>query len=175
MIIGLSGYAHSGKDTAAKYLIDTFKFKRLSFADPIKDFLQSVNPILEDGHRVNELIHMYGWDIAKSRDEVRRLLQETGMTARKMFGKDFWIEYALSNTDPLENYVVSDVRFVNEAEYIRDLGGTIWRINRVNNHPINSHISEVALDDYSFDFVLQNDGSIEDLHLSLRTRMMSLV
>lgn len=175
MIIGLSGYAQSGKDTAANYLIQQFGFKRLSFADPIKEFLKAINPILEDGHRLNELIHKFGWDLIKNRTEVRRLLQETGMTARKMFGKDFWIEQALLDTDPLQRYVVSDVRFINEADYIRDLGGTIWRINRIDNKPINAHISEIAMDDYSFDFVLQNDGLVEDLHLQIRTRMMSLV
>ena len=164
MIIGISGYARSGKDTVASYLVEEHGFKRLAFADAIREFILKINPILHDGFRLNETVKMYGWEIAKSKDEVRRLLQETGMTARLMFGEDFWVEQAFAHADPTQDYVISDVRFPNEADYIKDLAGAVWRINRWGVAPINKHASEVAMDMYEFDYVIDNDGPLSKLH-----------
>jgi hypothetical protein len=163
MIIGLSGYARSGKDTVANFLVEEHGFKRLAFADTIREFLLKINPIAFDDMRVAELVQIYGWDVAKSKDEVRRLLQDIGVAARNMFGSDFWVEQAFAKADPTVNYVVSDVRFPNEADYIKDLAGSVWRINRWGVAPINKHESEVAMDMYDFDVVLDNDGTIKKL------------
>ena len=86
MIIGLTGYARSGKDSVAKVLVDHYGFIRLAFADPIRDLLLEVNPILDKGNRLSSLVDEYGWDIAKAQPEVRRLLQTLGVGARKVFG-----------------------------------------------------------------------------------------
>lgn len=171
MIIGLSGYARSGKDTVAQFLVEEHGFKRLAFADTIRTFLLKINPILEDGHRLNETVQMYGWEIAKSKTEVRRLLQETGVTARQMFGEDFWVEQAFASADPTSDYVISDVRFPNEADYIKDLAGSVWRINRWGVAPINKHESEVAMDLYPFDIVLDNDGTIKKLQTATSLKL----
>jgi hypothetical protein len=171
MIIGLSGYARSGKDTVAQYLVEENGFKRLAFADTIKHFLLTVNPLIEDGHRLNEIVQMYGWEVAKSKIEVRRLLQETGVTARQMFGEDFWVEQTFAEADPTSNYVISDVRFPNEADYIKDLAGSVWRINRWGVAPINKHESEIAMDMYPFDIILDNDGTIKKLQTATKLKL----
>ncbi len=89
MIIGLSGYARSGKDTVAELLVLNYGFKRVAFADGIRDALIALNPILHDGHRLNEVVQMYGWDVAKAKDEVRRLLQVMGTeVGRKLIHED---------------------------------------------------------------------------------------
>ncbi len=163
MIIGISGYARSGKDTVASFLVEEHGFKRLAFADPIKEFTLKINPIIEGQLRLQDVVQMYGWEVAKSKEEVRRLLQETGMAARIMFGEDFWVEQAFAGADPSEDYVISDVRFPNEADYIRDLAGAVWRINRWGVAPINKHASEVAMDMYPFDYVIDNDGPLSKL------------
>lgn len=171
MIIGLSGYARSGKDTVAQYLVEEGGFKRLAFADIIKHFLLKVNPLIEEGNRINEIVQMYGWEVAKSKIEVRRLLQETGVTARQMFGEDFWVEQAFAEADPTSDYVISDVRFPNEADYIKDLAGSVWRINRWGVAPINKHESEVAMDMYPFDIILDNDGTIKKLQTATKLKL----
>ena len=56
MIIGLTGYARSGKDTVAKILVDNYGYKRIAFADKIRELLVEINPILENGHL--SLIHI---------------------------------------------------------------------------------------------------------------------
>jgi len=65
------------------------------------------------------------------------------------------------------SWIITDVRFPNEVERIKDKGGIVIRVNRDNGTraiDVNPHPSETALDDFSdFDYVIENDGSIEDL------------
>jgi hypothetical protein len=164
MIIGLSGYARSGKDTVAELLCLNYGYKRVSFADPMRQALYVLSPKLDNVVRLSEYVDEYGWDVAKQNQEVRRLLQVFGTeVGRKMFGLDFWIDIALKNLDGSSKVVVSDVRFPNEAETIKKLGGSIWRINRHNLNAVNGHPSEHAMDSYMVSHVIYNDGTLNDL------------
>ena len=164
MIIGLSGYARSGKDTVAELLVLNYGFKRMAFADGIRDALIALNPILHDGHRLNEVVQMYGWDVAKAKDEVRRLLQVMGTeVGRKLIHEDVWVWRLFNQIDTDERIVIPDVRFPNEARMIKERGGEVWRINRHNHSAVNDHISERAMDNYMFDRVVYNDGTLDDL------------
>ena len=62
---------------------------------------------------------------------------------------------------------MTDVRFPNEAQRIKDLGGVVWRVKRPGVGPANYHESETALDDWPFDAVLENDGNLVDLSLKV--------
>jgi hypothetical protein len=68
---------------------------------------------------------------------------------------------------------VSDCRYPNEAAAIRARGGLVLRVERPGVEPINAHRSEVALDGFDFDAVIDNDGSIEDLVAKLDTVLRS--
>jgi len=176
MIIGLSGYARSGKDTVAKTLINQYGFERIAFADPIRDMLVFVNPILENGSRLNEELRDIGWENLKLRSEVRRLLQELGMAGREIMGNDIWIISALRKMDdPNQHYVITDVRFENEAHMIKQLNGQIWRIERESVGPINGHTSELDLNDFDFDRVIHNNSTLDSLELAVKTRMAMLI
>ena len=78
------------------------------------------------------------------------------------------------------NWIITDVRFPNEAQAIKDRGGFIIRVNRndyifndsgkriiptkeYTNISVNQHPSETALDDYDFTFTIDNNGSLTDL------------
>lgn len=164
MIIGLSGYARSGKDTVAELLVLNYEFKRMAFADGIRDALIALNPILHDGYRLNEIVKMYGWEVAKSKDEVRRLLQVMGTeVGRKLIHEDVWVWRLFNTIGDDERIVIPDVRFPNEARMIKERGGEVWRINRHNHSAVNDHISERAMDNYMFDRVVYNDGTLDDL------------
>lgn len=124
--------------------------------------------------------------------KVRTFLQLLG-TEGMRFGlhKDTWInalfsDYTpvqevradgpisyLAETDRYPNWVVTDVRFPNEAETIKDRGGLMIRINRELPWHSN-HESEVALDDYKFDYVIDNNGTIEDLAIRVKGLLMIL-
>lgn len=169
MIIGLSGYARSGKDTAADHLVSNYGFTRYSFAAPMKEAMYRLNPIVYSdaigNFRYKDLVDVYGLDKAKdSHPEIRRLLQVFGTeVGRDMFGQNFWVDLALSSAK--ENLVViSDVRFKNEADGIKAAGGQVWRINRDGIGPVTNHASEVDLDDYKFDNVLFNNSTVLELN-----------
>ncbi len=164
MLIGLSGYARSGKDTVAELLCLNYGYKRVSFADPMRQALYVLSPKLDNIVRLSEYVDDYGWDVAKQNQEVRRLLQVFGTeVGRKMFGSDFWVDMALKDLDSSSQVVISDVRFPNEAQAIAKLGGFIWRINRKNHSAVNGHASEHAMDNYLFNHVIYNDGTLDDL------------
>jgi dephospho-CoA kinase len=164
MIIGLSGYAQSGKDTVAELLCLNYGYTRMSFAQPMRDAIYTLNPIVFNlNSRVADLVDEYGWDVAKANPEVRRLLQVFGTdVGRKQFGENFWVQQAFDNLKSTK-IVFSDVRFPNEANEIQQYGGQVWRINRHNHTPVNGHKSEHAMDNYMFKHVLYNDGTIDDL------------
>jgi hypothetical protein len=164
MIIGLSGYAQSGKDTVAELLCLNYNFKRISFALPIRDAVFTLNPLLSDNSRVEDLVNEYGWEVAKANPEVRRLLQVFGTeVGRNLFGENFWIDQAFKRADEYERVIFSDVRFPNEAHAIEQKGGEVWRINRHNHAPVNHHKSEHAMDNFMFKHVIYNDGTLDEL------------
>ena len=169
MLIGLSGFAQSGKDTAATFLAEK-GFQRIGFADPVREMLFKLNPTVgisqkndENGpmlvvHNVRSEVNSLGWEGAKQEwDEIRRLLQVLGTDCgRNMFGDDIWVNIATEKIKVGGNYVFTDVRFRNEAQKIKELGGVVWRIERDGVAPVNAHISEYALLDYDFDARIQN-------------------
>ena len=178
MIIGLTGYARSGKDTVAKILVDNYGYTRVAFADKIRELLYEVNPQV-GSTRLRALVSEYGWDVAKASPEVRHLLQELGVGARKVFGEGFWVHEAmktmLSDPRPDMNYVVTDVRFLNEADMIKANKGQIWRVKRLDVSAVNSHLSETQMDGYKTDQIFVNNGTIEDLEALVKTRMVGLL
>lgn len=173
MIIGLSGYARSGKDTVADFLVKQ-GFTKASFANPIRESLYSLNPFVsEDGVRLHDAIKEHGWDGYKNSQysaEIRQLLQRFGTeVGRDIYGEDFWVDLMLEDIKGAGgDFVITDVRFENEADAIVQQGGEIWRINRPDVEPVNSHWSEVALDKYEkFAVIIDNSSTIEDLFTEL--------
>lgn len=186
MIVGLSGFAGSGKDAAAEALT-SMGWRRDAFADRLREILFALNPIVHVelemrgnsvnavAYRVAELVDEHGWDsVKRTYPEVRSLLQRLGTDAgRKVLGDSIWVDLVLLEYDGTEPLVITDCRFRNEADAIRNLGGLVIRINRPgvgpNTAPDGSvHVSDVALDGYEFDHVINNNGTLEQLHLAMR-------
>jgi hypothetical protein len=169
-IVGLSGWARSGKDTAADYLVDNYGYTKFSFASPMKEAMYRLDPRIT----INELsntslrigVDVYGWEGLKERSpDVRGLLQRFGTeVGREMFGQDFWVDYAMSQIPDGAKVVIADVRFPNEADAIKKLGGKVLRVEREGVTAVNNHASESALNDYTFDVVITNNGTIDKLH-----------
>lgn len=176
--IGLSGWARAGKDTAADYLVEKHGYTKMSFASPMKEALYRLNPRITVDNVVNTALRVgvdaYGWDDLKEHGpEVRGLLQRFGTeVGRNMFGEDFWVDASLRSIPDGSKVVFADVRFPNEADTIRELGGKVWRINRIGFNAANDHISEHALDEYKFDLVVDNNSSIEYLYNKVETLLV---
>ncbi|MGW6600563.1 deoxynucleotide monophosphate kinase family protein [Streptomyces sp. NPDC055036] len=180
-LIGLSGYARSGKDTAAQALADR-GWRRAAFADKLREFLLALDPLLPalHGHggqpfRLRRYVEAWGWERAKDEHpEVRALLQRAGTEAgRRVLGANVWVNALFEEHEDAPALVVSDVRFPNEAQAISDRGGVVIRVERPGYGPRRNeygviHESETALDNWSFDHLLSNDGTACELREKLR-------
>lgn len=178
MIIGLTGYARSGKDTLAGMLMGLHGYRRVAFADTIRDLLFAMDPLIMHDDlpfRLQDLVESKGWDKAKTEyPEVRRLLQDLGVGARNLLEEDIWITAALKGLNKEDRIVVTDVRFKNEAVCIKGLGGQIWRVKRFGVDAVNDHVSESSMDSYPVDQIFVNSGTPQDLMIMLRIRMDAL-
>ncbi len=176
MIIGLTGYAQSGKDTVANILVERYGFTRVAFADKIREYLYETNPmydsIVGEPLFVKAKVDRDGWEEAKKSPHIRRLLQTSGVAARKVFGDTFWVQQALRQVHFEGNYVITDVRFTNEADAIKKYDDAqIWRIKRLGIEAVNSHISEHEMDGYKVDQIFVNNSTVDDLEVLIKTRM----
>ena len=118
---------------------------------------------------------------------VRELLQKLGTEAmRNGLHSDTWVNALMSEFIPYSErgseyeemaskWIITDTRFPNEAQAIKKRGGVVIRINRDMDN--GTHPSETALDDYSFDYIIDNNGTMEDLISSVRyvCRVLNLI
>jgi hypothetical protein len=141
MIIGISGFQGSGKDTIADYLQNIYGFKRDSFASTLKDAVASVfgweRELLEgrttESRQWRETVDSWWANRLNMPNLTPRLVLQLWGTevARKAFHDDTWIaslEYKLSKAH--NDIVITDVRFPNEIKAVRDAGGIVIRVVR---------------------------------------------
>lgn len=173
-LVGLMGYAGSGKDTVATIMQSDHGFRRLAFADALKRVLFDVNPSIEANPASRErlplsiVVESEGWEGAKRHHpEVRRMLQALGVAVRQHIDPDTWVNAVMRkiDVDPGRPTVITDVRFPNEALAVRLRGGELWRITRPGFGPVNGHESETALDRQPADRTINNVSSIEALRV----------
>ena len=181
-VLGLCGFAQSGKDSAASFLVER-GWKRLAFADALRDSVYLLNPIVHvstignascEYERVQDLVDRVGWDVAKvSYPEIRQLLQRMGTeVGRALYGESFWVDRVLTQMERsstsygedvvVGNYVITDVRFPNEVEAVRSVGGKVIRIYREGVGAVNTHVSDTGVDDLEIDAVVLNQGSLDE-------------
>lgn len=179
MIIGISGKAGSGKDTAAKMLevlyanpnisYEDFANKRyknfadiqiVHFADSLKETAQVLFRIGEWETNTQEGKKTTVDWIGKT---VRELLQGIGQGLRDAIDFDLWVKILFANTEDWSNYIIADVRYPNEVKAIKERNGILLRIDR-KGAGAGNHSSETALDDYKeWDLVIDNNSTKEDL------------
>lgn len=184
MIIGISGKAGSGKDTAAKMLevlyanpdisYEDFANKRyknfadiqiVHFADSLKETAQVLFRIGEWETNTQEgKKTTINW-IGKT---VRELLQGIGQGLRDAIDPNLWVKILFANTEGWSNYIIADVRYPNEVYAIKKRNGVLIRIDR-KGAGAGNHSSETALDNYKeWDVHIENNGSIEDLFETMK-------
>lgn len=166
MLIGLIGKKRAGKDTFARRLVERHGYVRYAFADPLKDMALRVNPYVSMFRiRLAEAVSHYGWEGAKDEfPEVRRLLQDLGLAARQVLGEDVWLSATMRKVvEEPRPVVITDVRFRNEAQAIRDAGGYLVRIVRPGHDDGDTHPSETELDDWPQDYTVMNDSEVQAL------------
>jgi hypothetical protein len=99
------------------------------------------------------------------------MLQDVGIAGRELLGPRVWIDGVFDNVLPGERYVITDVRFKNEAAELSFYGGRLWRVERPGVGPVNAHISETDVINAPVDQTIVNGGTLEDLKALIKTRM----
>ena len=164
MIIGIAGYKGAGKDTAGSVLVKKYGFIQLSFAKPIKDLVSKMFSLDRDMLEGNTIASRLKRE-QKIEDAFnysgRDLLQIIGTGMRDIIHQDIWVEAVKKLCDINKNYVITDVRFPNEVTMINQNGFVIG-VKRFGYRG-DTHISERALDNTALPYIVQNDGSMQDL------------
>jgi hypothetical protein len=213
MIIGICGLIGSGKDTIADYLQNIHQFRRESFAHTLKDAVSSVfgwdRELLEgrtkESRAWREQVDAWWADRLNMPDLTPRwVLQYWGTeVARRAFHDDIWIA-ALENKlrKTRDDIVISDCRFPNEIQAIKNAGGLVIRVVRgpepewyalaeiVNRGPTrntewslsksrletyNVHASETAWIGTEFDAVIDNNADgLDNLYAQVRNLALNL-
>jgi hypothetical protein len=172
MIIGISGKANAGKDTLAEW-IQIYSRRVIKIDWEIKSFAYNVKHVASilTGLPVEFMITRAGKAAFLSGFGMTggALQQKIGEGIRNTVHENAWVMALLSgykaSDDP--RWIIPDVRYQNEARAIRALGGMLVRVNRdavddCGRDP--NHSSEIDLDNWTdWDFVIQNDGTLNDL------------
>ncbi len=177
MLIGVVGLIGSGKDTVSERLAQKHNFKKDSFAKSLKDAVSS----------------MFNWDremLEGKTDESRAWREQPDAFWSKQMGKDvtprwvlqyfgtevmrgqmydgIWVDSCLGRYKG-ENTVISDTRFINEIKTIKEHGGKIICVTRgglptqEDMKKRGAHQSEWDWLDSTFDYVIDNNGTKEEL------------
>lgn len=191
--IGLSGFARSGKTTAAQYLESRYGYTRLHIADPLRRMLDAL--LVDFGIDRHTRQRYLEGDLKES------VIPEIGVTSRAMqislgteWGRvcvsdDLWVKAWKVRASFLDTPAMNDsVRFPNEEAAIRELGGFTILIQRVGCGPAaflseswrwaydymgnweGVHPSE-RIDLLNPTYVVENNGSLEDLYERLDSIM----
>lgn len=170
-LIGIySSVPGCGKTEVTNYLANNHGYRPVKFAGTLK--MMIANLLLDigiedprrytDGDLKEEIIPFFGVS-------CRHMMQTLGTDwGRALIKPTVWVDVASARIGRLlsegTKVVVDDMRFPNEYQAIRDLGGVCVRIIRPGRKAPNGHPSEGLLDGHDFDMTLVNDGSIQDLH-----------
>ena len=202
MILGVTGLIGSGKDTIADYLVTEHGFKRISFAASLKDAVAAVfnwdREMLEgttkQSRKWREKVDIWWAERLEMPNLTPRwVLQYWGTDVfRNHFHTDIWVasvENKLRQT--VDNVVITDCRFSNEVNAIKEAGGVTCRVTRgeqpewynaaiaYNKGPVRNyewllskdkldkakvHASEYSSVGLDYDSYIDNNGTINDLH-----------
>lgn len=183
-IYGFSGKLGSGKDFIAKVFMNMMPpipTIVTSLADELK--LQSI--VYDDLEREK----VFGHKDEKTRLALQRRGTELG---RNVYGEDIWLKFMYEKiimyaSRGIKRVVITDIRFPNEVEFVKDVGGSVFRILSKDRHmqklseeggsaEISMHSSETALDDYpliKFSYVINNNFN-DDVYVQLREIVLKI-
>jgi dephospho-CoA kinase len=182
-LIGLTGKKGSGKDTIAIKLKE-YGYEQYAFADPLKRGIQHLFDLSDEqlydetlketidprwGVKPRQLFQIIGTEIFQ-----HTIHQHLGLKiAPKQhwtFLFEEWYRKKLQE-NPKVKVVVSDVRFLHELECVKALGGKVIKITRPEvYHNIDKHSSETSINQMSpkkIDYLIENDGTLDDLYQNL--------
>lgn len=202
IIVALTGPAGAGKDTVADYLAEHQGYTKLAFADALRDeigraFDISVKLLTQretkehpmsalalrrcmDNEFVNRIwVHLDKLDLSAPRSP-RQIMQWWGTEYRRAQDQHYWVDAFMTrlikeHQQGSYRFVVTDVRRSNEAELLRELGGSLWQITRPGHEPQpGAHSSETTGAEFTPDHQLVNNHSITHLRMQAHALLSKL-
>lgn len=167
-LIGLIGKKQSGKSTAAKYLNEKYKFAELSFATRLKEGAMALFDLTEE--QVNGPSEIREAIIPHYEMSARQILQWLGTDVLREKWPNFHVDVLrrqINHHNFYDKWVITDVRFPNEIEFIKELGGITLRVVRKSQEDeVNkdTHISENALNDIKTDFTIECEDGVKHVY-----------
>jgi hypothetical protein len=171
VLIGIMGKIRSGKSTAANHLVSNYQFVEKSFAEPLKLGCKEIFILSDEqvfgtqeqkeapddrwwGHSGREILQFVGTQLL--RKQLKNLIPEIG---EDIFVHSFELWYKKEiMANPNLRVVISDVRFQNEFDCIKRLGGIVIKINRPDIKSTSTHESEIEMDKIiNYDHLIQNN------------------
>lgn len=193
LIIGISGKKRHGKDSVARVL-DQWGVHRLAFADHLKwlamrtwdlSFEQVYGDDLKEvvderwgltprfilqqlGTQVGRNIHEMTW-VRKAFDTIERAARGDMVILPNLITREFEeVEFAEGWAD---RWCIPDCRFPGEAEAVKAKGGIVIKVVRPSLVSNDSHASETEVDNVKEDYLVVNDGTLDDLEVQVRRIM----
>lgn len=197
MIIGICGLIGSGKDSVADILVQEKNFKKISFADKLKDGVATVfgwDRSMLEGNTSNSRDWREEkddfWSAELGKDISPRLVLQLFGTEcmRQGFYDGIWVSLVKKHIidNPKQNFVIPDVRFPNEANMIKSIHGEVWRMRRgpdpvwfrmyqdLGIEPTEVHESEWAWANTNFNQILDNNGTLLELRSQVKGHLVSI-
>lgn len=197
-LIAVSGWKTAGKDTVGHYLMSRYKYQPISFAYELKNMVAKLYPVhrfwLDDQSKkempllnmpviatdpFSKVIHEMLADELKSGYWTPRALCILEGSVKRSVYANYWVKKVLEHViqDEHHNYVITDMRYCNEADVTKLMipSANILRVERAGLKITTLDPSERDLDNYRFDRVLRNDGTIEDLHKEVDKYMQEII
>lgn len=178
VLVGFMGTKGSGKSAASSYLVNKYNYVEKSFAEPLKKACQELFLLNDDqvfGTQLQketpdprwdnctprQILQYVGTDLL--RDQLNKLVPSLDKNIF-IYRFKLWYDAEIQANKNL-CVVISDVRFQNEIEIIRSMGGIVIKLDRPGAQPEDTHQSEIEMASITnYNYLIRNTGTIQDLH-----------
>lgn len=174
-LIGCTGRKFNGKDSLGNHIIRSRNAIRVAYADLLKKIAEELFGFTYEQLYGNEKeIEDKFWKVTP-----RKVLQFIGTDLFReqlhlimpWIGKDIWVKAVekkildIWKNNENQVVVITDVRFDNEVDAVKNLGGIVIRVNRPSvNTDVDVHPSEINIEKLDADINIINDGTLDDLY-----------
>jgi hypothetical protein len=194
MIIAITAPKGSGKDLTADYIAEKYSFKKIAYANHLKEILRRIFNFSDKelyGEQADKEQINGEWNISSRQaalafgDFMRYTIPEKYPKFKEKTGSNFFVDYLINYiSKSSDNFVISDVRFNNEIVELRNAFPNkkilLIRLKRTTsgfNKETDNHHSENPdnLDPNEINITIENNGTINDLYTKIHDSLINFL